>query len=186
VLVFGGSRGARSINRAVTGQMERLLKTAEIIHISGAGEWPEVEAAHAALPEALRQRYHIYSYLHAEMGDALAAADLAVSRAGASALGEFPLFGLPSVLVPYPHAWRYQKVNADYLARQGAAVIVRDEQLGAELAPVVERLAGDGPALDAMRRRARALARPDAAGQIAQLTQSCMRRTEIGEHALSN
>ncbi|MBI5878956.1 MAG: UDP-N-acetylglucosamine--N-acetylmuramyl-(pentapeptide) pyrophosphoryl-undecaprenol N-acetylglucosamine transferase [Chloroflexi bacterium] len=176
VLVFGGSRGARSLNRAVIANAARLLERVEIIHISGSGDWPAVEAAHAALTEAQRRRYHIYSYLHAEMGDALAAADLVVSRAGASVLGEFPLFGLPAVLAPYPHAWRYQKVNADYLAKHGAAVIVRDEQLGDELSPVVERLAGDPAALDAMRRQARSLARPDAAAQIAQVTQACMRR----------
>ena len=60
------------------------------------------------------------------MGLAFAAADLVVSRAGASILGEYPLFGLPSILIPYPYAWRYQKVNADYLATRGAAIRLDD------------------------------------------------------------
>src|SRR3989304_4678781 len=70
---------------------------------------------------------------HKEWGPPVPAADLAIGRAGASALGELPLFALPSILVPYPHAWRYQHVNADYLARREAAVIVPDERGGSDL-----------------------------------------------------
>ncbi|MEP7200244.1 MAG: UDP-N-acetylglucosamine--N-acetylmuramyl-(pentapeptide) pyrophosphoryl-undecaprenol N-acetylglucosamine transferase [Chloroflexota bacterium] len=175
VLVFGGSRGARSLNRAVIANAERLLAHTELIHISGAGEWDEVRTAHEQLPENLRARYHAFAYLHEHMGAALAAADLVVSRSGASALGEFPLFGLPSVLVPYPHAWRYQKVNADFLASHGAAVIVRDEDLRSELAPTVVRLLQDEATLRAMGDQARALAQPEAAEAIARVVKTLKR-----------
>ena len=120
--------------------LERLLPLAHFIHISGQGEWDEVRAERARLMEALQARYHVYPYLHAEMGAALRAADLVVSRSGASTLGELPLFGAPSILVPYPYAWRYQKVNAEFLAGRGAAVIVRDEDAPRALAPAIERL----------------------------------------------
>jgi len=121
-------------------------------------------------PAPARGRYHPYPYLHgAAMGQALAAADLAVCRAGASTLGELPYFGLPAVLVPYPYAWRYQRVNAEWLASRGAAVILEDARLKEELVPTVRSLLGDSARLSEMRERARALARPDAAQRLAQL-----------------
>ncbi len=101
------------------------------------------------------------------MGAALAAADLVVSRAGASSLGEFPLFGLPAILVPYPFAWRYQKVNADYLAQRGAAVMLEDNRLNDELYTTICTLFDNPGKLDAMRKSMRDLARPQAAQSIA-------------------
>ena len=167
LLVFGGSRGARSLNRALIASLDDLLAHYQIIHVSGTLDWPEVSAARQALPEAAQRRYKAFGYLHEAMGPALAAADLAVARAGASTLGELPLFGLPAVLVPYPHAWRYQKVNADYLASRGAAVRLNDEDLEARLAALVHELLSDRPRLAAMRRAMRLLAQPQAARAIA-------------------
>jgi undecaprenyldiphospho-muramoylpentapeptide beta-N-acetylglucosaminyltransferase len=166
LLVFGGSRGARSLNRALIAGLSDLLAHYQVIHVTGTLDWPEVSAARAALPEGERGRYHAYAYLHEEMGAALRAADLAVARAGASALGELPLVGLPAVLVPYPYAWRYQKVNADYLAERGAAIRLNDEDLAAGLVPLVRELLGDRERLAAMRRAMQALARPQAAEAI--------------------
>lgn len=168
ILVTGGSRGARSLNQAVLAALPDWLKDYQVIHLSGQLDWPEVERAAAALPPAQRARYHAFPFLH-EMGLALAAADVVVSRAGASVLGEYPHFGLPAVLVPYPYAWRYQRVNADYLAARGAAVRLDDETLPARLAATVRGLLNDEPRLAAMRAAARAAAQPDAAGRIAQV-----------------
>lgn len=169
VLVFGGSRGARSINRAVVGQLADLLQVAHVVHISGTLDWEEVAAARAALPLELQERYRVISYLHEEMGAVLASADLAVSRAGASILGELPYFGLPAILVPYPYAWRYQKVNANWLAQRGAAVVVEDAELPERLAGLVRELLQDEPRRQAMVRASLALAQPEAAHQIAGL-----------------
>ncbi len=166
LLVTGGSRGARSINRAVFKALPDWLKDYQVVHLSGQLDWQEVEQARAALPAEQLARYHAYPFLH-EMGQALAAADLVVSRAGASALGEYPLFGLPAILVPYPYAWRYQKVNADYLAQRGAALRLNDEDLPAKLAGEVRALLDDPARLAGMRAAARAAAQPGAAGRIA-------------------
>jgi UDP-N-acetylglucosamine--N-acetylmuramyl-(pentapeptide) pyrophosphoryl-undecaprenol N-acetylglucosamine transferase len=166
ILVTGGSRGARSLNRATFAALAEWLQEHQVIHLSGNLDWAEAEAARAGLTPSARAHYHAFPFLH-EMGLALAAADIVVSRAGASTLGEYPLFGLPAVLVPYPHAWRYQKVNADYLVERGAAVRVNDEDLSARLAPTVRALLADEARLNAMRAAARSAAQPDAARRIA-------------------
>jgi UDP-N-acetylglucosamine--N-acetylmuramyl-(pentapeptide) pyrophosphoryl-undecaprenol N-acetylglucosamine transferase len=167
LLVMGGSRGARSINRALNGVLEQVLELAQVVHVSGELDYPWVLERREALSAMLGIRYRALPYLH-EMGLALAAADLAVCRAGASTLGELPFFGLPAVLVPYPHAWRYQQVNAEWLARQGAAVRLDDERLGEELLPTLRRLLGDPGGLASMAKRTRELARPDAATRLAE------------------
>ena len=168
LLVFGGSRGARSINRALAGILEELLPRCQIIHISGRLDAEWVVACRDALPMELRSRYHPYAYLHSEeMAQAMKAADLVVARAGAATLGEFPAMGLASILVPYPYAWRYQRVNADYLAERGAAIRLDDERLREELLPTVRRLLADDEERRRMGERARALARPKAARRIA-------------------
>jgi UDP-N-acetylglucosamine--N-acetylmuramyl-(pentapeptide) pyrophosphoryl-undecaprenol N-acetylglucosamine transferase len=166
LLVFGGSQGARAINMAVLFNLPDLLKKFEIIHISGELDWTLVKHHREQLPTDLAARYHVMPYLH-EMGAALAAADLAVSRAGASTLGEFPVFGLPAILVPYPHAWRYQKVNADFLAQRGAAVAVDDQRLKDDLLETLNVLLDNPNKLNAMRAAMFELSRPRAADKIA-------------------
>jgi UDP-N-acetylglucosamine--N-acetylmuramyl-(pentapeptide) pyrophosphoryl-undecaprenol N-acetylglucosamine transferase len=166
VLVTGGSKGARSINNAVLGNLPQLLEIAQVIHISGALDWPMVQAAAAKLPPELSARYHPMSYLH-EMGAALASANLVISRAGASVLGEYPFFGLPAILVPYPFAWRYQKVNAGELERKGAALILEDKFLNSDLYPMIKDLLENPARRESMRSAMRALAQSDAAGAIA-------------------
>ena len=173
LLVFGGSKGARSINEAIVPRLPTLLEMAQVIHISGQLDWEAIQTARKELASQQQQRYHAFPYLHEEMGAALASADLVISRAGASTLGEFPFFGLPAILVPYPHAWRYQKVNADYLAERGAAVIVKDELLMDGLMPVIKDLLANPSKRAAMSKAMKSLSHPQAAqalaGQILQL-----------------
>ena len=171
LLIFGGSKGARSINRAASSILEALLAKYQVIHISGSTDAEETRARRTHLADDLKPRYHLFEYVH-EMGLALAAADLVVSRAGASVLGEYPLFGLPSILIAYPYAWRYQRVNADYLVSRGAAVRLDDSTLQATLLPEIDRLLGDEAALQRMQTAARSLARPDAAARLADVIRS--------------
>jgi UDP-N-acetylglucosamine--N-acetylmuramyl-(pentapeptide) pyrophosphoryl-undecaprenol N-acetylglucosamine transferase len=169
LLVFGGSRGARSINQALFPGLPKLLEVIQIVHISGKANWAEVDSGRQSLPPKLSERYHPYPYLYAEMGAALTAADLVLSRAGAATMGEFPLFGVPAVLVPYPYAWRYQLVNAEYLAKHGAAVMIQDAELEEKLTSVVIDLIQNPGRLERMSKAMQSLSRPDAADTIAKI-----------------
>ena len=168
LLVFGGSRGAHSINLALSKVLGRLLDVCQIVHICGRLDAQWVEGQRAELPARPRARYKAYAYLHEEMAQALAAADLVVARAGAATLGELPALGLPSILVPYPYAGRHQELNANYLVSHGAAVKIDNADLEKKLLPTVMELLGNEERLIRMGERARRLARPRAAQHIAQ------------------
>jgi UDP-N-acetylglucosamine--N-acetylmuramyl-(pentapeptide) pyrophosphoryl-undecaprenol N-acetylglucosamine transferase len=168
VLVLGGSTGARGINRALGAVLEEALDLVQVVHVSGERDWEWVSERKEVLPEALKPRYRIAPYLHTDqLGVAFAAADLAVCRAGASTLGELPYFGLPAVVVPYPHAWRYQRTNADWLTERGAAIRLDEERLADELVPMLRNLIMDRGRLRTMRECMRSLAQPDAACRLA-------------------
>jgi UDP-N-acetylglucosamine--N-acetylmuramyl-(pentapeptide) pyrophosphoryl-undecaprenol N-acetylglucosamine transferase len=167
LLVFGGSRGARSLNQSIWAALPELLSHGQILHITGERDWPMLEDHLPDLPEALARRYHPVAYLHEEMIWALAAADLVVARAGASTLGEFPVARLPAILVPLPISGNHQMPNAAKLADAGAAEIVLDAALGEELAPRIIQLLQDESRRLHMGAAMAALARPQAAHNIA-------------------
>lgn len=164
LLFLGGSSGARSINNAVVEIAGTLVERFQVIHLTGHLDWETVRAKNAHLSA----RYQAFPYLH-EIGAAYAAADLVISRSGASTLGEYPYFGLPAILVPYPYAWRYQKVNADYLVEHGGAILLEDAHLNTELLPTILRLMDDPYRLARMSQAMSSLAEPDAAERIAAL-----------------
>ncbi len=168
LLVFGGSSGARSINRAVWQDLPDLLQAGQILHVVGNRDWPLLAAEAPELPPVLAARYHPVAYLHTEMTWALAAADLVVARAGASTLGEFPVARLPAVLVPLPIAGNHQQPNAAKLAQTGGALVIEDEALGRELTPAVVRLLRDELTRLKMGAEIGSLARPRAAYTLAQ------------------
>jgi len=167
LLVFGGSRGAHSINVAVAENLTNLVGACEVLHVCGADDLEWLSGLRQGLSLAQRSRYRIYGYLHEEMSDAMAAADLAIARAGAATMGEFPAVGLPAILVPYPYSGRHQEPNADYLVAQGAAVKLDNELLQEHLWPTVHELLDDSRRLSAMAARAHDLFVSNAADRIA-------------------
>lgn len=186
-LVYGGSRGARSINKAIEALLPELLRRCQLIHVCGReGDEQFLREAAGRLPTELQARYKLFSYLSGESGPSMAAAfgaaDLAICRSGASTLAELPAAGLPAVLVPYPYV--HQDENADYLVRRGAAVKVADGEMLGDGRPTdgplfqqVIRLLDDEHERQQMAEQSRALARPDAARQLAEALLSLAARS---------
>jgi len=174
VLVFGGSQGARSINRAVAAAAaDWRAADLQVLHVTGphghdqaAAWWREAGVDLDASEPTVR----IVPYLD-DMADAYAAADVVVARAGATTIAELSVVGLPAVLVPYPHATGdHQRTNAEALVRVGAARMLDDAALApAVVVEAVRAIVADPARHAAMATAARAWARPDAAAAVAAL-----------------
>ena len=173
ILVWGGSSGARSINVATWTALADLLPHAHVLHVVGTRDWTlakehmQTLRTTGVLSGGAARRYHPVDYLHETMSLALSAADLTVARAGASTLGEFPVAGLPSILVPLVLTGVNQQRNADQLAKHGAAVVIADNKLADDLARTVVELLNQPERREAMAEAARHMAKPDAAQNIA-------------------
>jgi len=168
LLVWGGSLGARAINQEVARHLQELLAVCQIIHVSGEQDASWLQEASQKLPDSLRSRYHLHAYLREGVPDVMAAAKLAVSRAGASVIGEFTISRLPSVLVPGNFAGGHQRFNAAYLEERGAAISVPESHMK-DLMPLVVALLQDDAKLQQMADQAGGLAMPEAARTISGL-----------------
>ena len=157
VLVFGGSQGARSINRAAVEAFAGARF--RVLHAAGERDLAELDAP--------GPHYDLRGYI-SEFGEALLASDLVVARSGGSVF-EIAAAGRPAILIPYPYATAdHQTANAQFMADAGAAIIISDSELTApRLAQEVGRLLADHGRLAAMSRAALALAKPQAAQEIA-------------------
>jgi UDP-N-acetylglucosamine:LPS N-acetylglucosamine transferase len=170
LLVFGGSRGSRAINYAILRHIEKLMQIPDlqILHVSGKLDAQDMRAKYDALPAEIKARYHLHDYVE-DFGLALAVADLVVSRAGAGTIGEFPVFGLPAILIPLAYSWRYQEVNADWLASRNAAIRLDEPQMDDQLVPMITELMTQPERLAKLREGAVAIARRDGAENIARV-----------------
>jgi UDP-N-acetylglucosamine--N-acetylmuramyl-(pentapeptide) pyrophosphoryl-undecaprenol N-acetylglucosamine transferase len=158
VAVFGALAGARSLNELALGAWGEEGPC--VLHIAGERDY-----------EALRDRVSRDGYVllaqTEHFGEALAAADVAVSRAGGT-VWELAAAGVPSILVPYPHATAdHQTLNARHFERGGGAVVVPDAEVD-RIPGLVAELLADSARLERMRKAMLALARPDAAEDVAE------------------
>jgi len=167
VTVFGGSRGAQSINETIAKNLIELAQLSQLVLVTGKDDemWMKARVKEASLESRVR----LFGYLDDTFADALAAADIVVSRAGAATLGEFPALGVPAILVPYPYAGEHQKQNAKFLVERGAAIEIENDELSNALVSTLKKLFDEPSRLGQMRQSSRNLAAPNAAKNIAAL-----------------
>lgn len=169
ILVIGGSQGAHGLNKAFIDAMamtDAAMKGGlQVIHITGVKdyEWALAEYARSAVD------HRVHSFID-RIEEAYAAADLVVTRSGASALFELAYLAKPMVLVPYPFAMSHQAENAAIFAEAGAAVVLEEQRLSAPLfKETVTALVRDRQRLASLGSSARALSAPEAAGDLARM-----------------
>ena len=176
LLVFGGSQRVMRFESALAGALPELLLGWQVLHVAVDG-LDRAEAARAALPDGLRQRYLPVPFLQGgAMEDALVSADLLLGRAGASTLAEAAALGLPSIIVPYPYAGGHQRANARELAAVGGAIVVDDAALTPELLQREVAQLTPASARQRVGAAAASLARPEAAQQITEILLRLARR----------
>ncbi len=173
LLIFGGSQGSRKINQAFLEAYKHFaaFREIQIIHLTGEKDLDWVQKEIEGLREAGdKVRYLSFSYLH-DMSLAYAAADLVVSRAGATTVAEITARGLPAILVPYPYATdNHQEKNARILEERGAARVVLDKELdGHVLFSEVTRVLFNQSVLRGMGEKSKKLGKPNAAEDILKL-----------------
>ena len=166
ILIFGGSQGSHAINMAMVEAAPRLAAypgRLAITHQTGERDLERVRDDYRRAGLAARVEPFLFA-----MDREIRAADLVVSRAGATTIAELTAAGKPALLIPLPTAADdHQRKNAEVLARAGAAEVLDEGTLtGGGLAARIIALAEDAPRRTSMARAARALAKPDAARAI--------------------
>jgi UDP-N-acetylglucosamine--N-acetylmuramyl-(pentapeptide) pyrophosphoryl-undecaprenol N-acetylglucosamine transferase len=173
LLVTGGSRGARSINRAMVKVAEHLQEREDVqlIWATGTLDYEDaLEELRLLGIDPQRKGWHIAAYIE-NMPQALAAADLCVCRAGATTLAELSAAGLPSILIPYPHAAEnHQEFNARAVVDHNAARMILDKDLaGEDLWSQIDELLNNAFALEDMAARAKEALQSDALQSIVEI-----------------
>lgn len=168
LLVFGGSRGSLAINRVILDQLSDLMQVPDfqILHVTGKFTAEEMQKRYAELSEESKARYYQYDYVD-KFHYALAVADLIVCRAGASTMGEFPIFKAPAILIPLAYEWRYQEINADWLVERNAAIRLDEPDMDEKLVPLIRKLMQDKARMTALEDGLATIARTDGATNIA-------------------
>lgn len=169
VLISGGSRGARSINEAMIGVLKSAaqINSAQFLHVTGKGEFDSVMKK---LSDLDAPNIKVVPYLY-NMPQAMAMADLAIFRAGATGLAELTARGIPSILIPYPFAAEnHQEFNAKSLVEAGAARMILNKDLTTEiLSATLDELLSSPEKLKSMARASLSLGKPNAADEIADI-----------------
>ena len=175
LLSVGGSLGAKTLNDSIAAGLEQIAHAGvALIWQTGKTYYEEALARYQALPEALRTHMVVMPFVE-HMDWAYGAADLMISRAGASTVSEIEVLGMPSILVPSPNvAEDHQTHNAKALSTRGAAVLVPDAEAREKLVPEALKLITDKEALHSISQRAKEMALRNAPEQIVKLIEAAI------------
>jgi len=167
ILIIGGSLGARTVNESVLQHLEEIRNASHAQIIWQTGKYYKDEIDEALARQAEVKNLYVTDFI-GDMAAAYRAADLVVSRAGASSISELCLLKKPSILVPSPNvAEDHQTKNAQALSSKSAAILVRDCDARAELIPLALKTVGDEAKLHELGENAGKLAEADSAQRIA-------------------
>lgn len=163
LLVLGGSGGASVINKAMADMVKVLdfeqRDRIQIIHITGYKDYEMVERAYR-----VNKVIHWVRDFYDKMALVYKASDMVISRAGAATISEIAFFGLPALFIPYPWAGSHQKDNAAFIAREGAAVIMKESRLSPKkLKDEIFSIINDEGSMRRMTANMRIFSKPDAA-----------------------
>ncbi len=176
LLIMGGSQGAKSINQAIIDNLAEFKEAGvEIWHQTGNADYVAMRTEYEKIEWSKDKAPQVLSFID-DVAKAYAWADLVVCRSGASTVAELAVAGIPSVLVPFPHATHnHQLYNAKYLADGGGAVLVEDKNLQEEnFASIVLDLLDDPAKLTEMSKAAKKLSYKDAAAKVAKCIQEVL------------
>ena len=171
VLVLGGSQGALKINELIPELVRQLPENFQLLHITGTRDHARIrDKVLTVIPQHLRQNYFIYPFV-ADPAPLYAAADVAISRAGAGVLAELAAAGVPSILIPYPYAAdNHQEINARRFKQAGAAELILNRELSVgRLSSIIKSWAASAQNLADMRAKTLALGWPEASERIADI-----------------
>jgi UDP-N-acetylglucosamine--N-acetylmuramyl-(pentapeptide) pyrophosphoryl-undecaprenol N-acetylglucosamine transferase len=179
VFIFGGSSGASSINRTMVDALNHLgdlKEKVQFLHQTGDRDLQGIRDAYRKAGAKGTVAPFIY-----QIAEAYAAADVVISRAGATTLAELTALGKPAILIPYPHAaGRHQEFNAMKLREMGAAHVILDHEMtGEDIARQIREMYADPRGLKEMQKASRGLGTPDACGKIVDLAMSLLKNTVI-------
>jgi UDP-N-acetylglucosamine--N-acetylmuramyl-(pentapeptide) pyrophosphoryl-undecaprenol N-acetylglucosamine transferase len=177
ILVLGGSQGAHRLNEAVADALPWLLDRPDLAikHQTGPREIEAMQAVKATLPAPVAARYEPFAFAN-DLAERIRAADLVISRAGASTLSEVSAIGVPMILIPYPYAGGHQRLNVAPYASAGAAIVIADEEAGGRLRGVLTSVIDDEGRYRKMVEAMRGLGRPYAAEEVVRLLEQAARR----------
>ena len=176
LLIMGGSQGAKSINQAILRNLEEFKEAGvQIWHQTGNADYVAAREAYEKLDWPTKKAPQVLCFIE-DVSKAYAWADLVVCRSGASTVAELAVAGIPSVLVPFPHATHnHQFYNAKYLANAGGAVIVEDKTLeGENFGTTILDILNDPDKLTEMSQAAKALSQQEAAAKVVKCIQEVL------------